>query len=144
MKKTIIIIVILFIVGVGAYYALYNNPSPAPSYMPAINTATQTNQQPTAPATTNPSAPHAPTSVTINIKNFAFNPSTITVKTGTKVTWVNSDSTGHTVTSNSSSILNSGILSPGQSYSFTFTNPGSISYHCTIHSMMKGTIVVTN
>jgi plastocyanin len=33
-------------------------------------------------------------------------------------------------------------LAPGATGSFTFTTPGTYAYHCTIHSFMKGTIVV--
>jgi plastocyanin len=78
----------------------------------------------------------------VGIKNFLFNPVTLTVKTGTKVTWVNDDVVSHTVTSDSGNVLNSGTLSPGQSYSFTFTSEGTFNYYCTLHPMMKGKIIV--
>ena len=34
------------------------------------------------------------------IKNFSFNPANITIKRGTKVRWINRDSTTHTATAN--------------------------------------------
>lgn len=80
--------------------------------------------------------------VTVSIKNFSFNPSSLTVKTGTKVTWVNNDTVPHTVTSDLGVLLKSPTLSPGQSFSFMFANAGSFGYHCSIHPMMKGMIVV--
>jgi plastocyanin len=84
----------------------------------------------------------APETSNISIKNFSFDPATLSVKTGTKVTWTNNDSTSHTITSDSGSLLNSGTLAPGQSFSFTFTKDGTISYHCSIHPTMKGGVTV--
>ena len=80
---------------------------------------------------------------TASIANFAFSPSVITVKKNTKVTWTNNDSVPHTVTSDSGTLLSSTTLNTGDTYSFTFTQTGTYSYHCTIHPMMKGTVVVT-
>jgi plastocyanin len=80
----------------------------------------------------------------VDIKNFAFAPAMLTVKVGTKVTWTNQDSDAHTVTSkNNSAPLSSPALNTGQSYSYTFTKPGSYSYLCTIHPFMTATVVVT-
>ncbi|MGB8219014.1 MAG: cupredoxin domain-containing protein [Methanoregula sp.] len=81
---------------------------------------------------------------TITMKNFAFNPSTLTVKTGTVVTWVNQDATTHTVTSDTGSLVpfSSDPIPPGASYNVTFTTPGTYTYHCSIHPSMTGTIVV--
>jgi plastocyanin len=81
---------------------------------------------------------------TVAIKNFAFAPAAITVKAGTKVTWTNQDSDAHTVTSqNNSGPLSSAALNTGQSYSYTFTKPGTYSYLCTIHPFMTATVTVT-
>lgn len=124
MKKTIITIVVIAVVGVGIYF-LVSKPTPM---IPVSNTSTSA----------------APENITVNIKNFSFNPSALTVKTGAKVTWVNNDSVPHTVTSDSGNLLDSKTLSPGQSFSFIFTDIGSASYHCNIHPMMKGDVVVEN
>jgi len=72
-----------------------------------------------------------------------FNPSTITIVIGVNntVVWTNDDSVPHTVTANDGS-FSSGNLNPGDSYSFTFTTPGTYSYHCSYHSWMKGTVKV--
>jgi plastocyanin len=81
---------------------------------------------------------------TITIKNFAFNPSSLTVKTGTVVTWVNNDGVTHTIVSDTGSPapFSSDPVSPGASYTVTFTQPGTYMYHCSIHPSMKGTIIV--
>ena len=65
------------------------------------------------------------------------------VKVGTKVTWTNEDTDAHTVTSlNSVGPLSSQALNTGQSYTYTFTKPGTYKYFCSIHPHMVGTIVV--
>ena len=81
---------------------------------------------------------------TIAIKNFAFDPSTLTVKAGMVVTWVNQDGAPHTIVSDTGSpaAFSSDSLSTGTSYTFTFTRPGTYTYHCSIHPSMKGTIMV--
>ncbi len=146
--------VLLYVVIGGIVYALiyyfvlggnsggynYNtNTSTAPTES-GQSTQTTTTTTIVTPAPTNP----APSNVKVSIKNFSFSPQTLTVKTGTKVTWTNNDSVPHTVTSDSDNLLNSGTISPGQSFSFTFTNTGSANYHCSIHPMMKGVVVVQN
>ena len=76
---------------------------------------------------------------TINIKNFSFNPNTITIKKGTTVTWINQDSTIHTVKSDT---FNSPDLNQGDKFQFTFNNAGTFNYSCGIHPSMTGKIVV--
>jgi len=98
----------------------------------------------TAPsATTTTQAPSGGGN-TISIKNFAFDPSTLTVKTGTKVAWTNNDGAPHALASDAGSpaAFSSDSLSTGASYSFTFTRPGTYTYHCSIHPSMKGTVIV--
>jgi plastocyanin len=63
------------------------------------------------------------------------------VATGTTVTWVNTDSTAHTSTSDAAG-WNSGIVAPGGQFSFAFPTAGSFSYHCAIHPGMIGKVVV--
>jgi plastocyanin len=79
---------------------------------------------------------------TVLIQNFSFKPAQITIKRGTKVTWINKDSTTHTATANNGRSFDSGRLRPGQRYTHTFKSAGKKSYHCEIHSDMKGTITV--
>ena len=78
----------------------------------------------------------------VNVKDFAFNPGTITVATGTEVTWTN-DETGvaHTTTSNDD-VWKSGVLQPGDEFSSTFAEPGTFTYFCSIHPSMTATVVV--
>ncbi len=65
----------------------------------------------------------------------------IIVTEGTIVVWQNKDNTQHTTTSDSPGVWDSGILSPGQSFSVKFNSTGTFTYHCNIHPM-TGTIQV--
>lgn len=75
----------------------------------------------------------------VNIENFAFSPSTITVKKGAVITWTNNDSAPHKI---KSATFNSGVLNKGQSFSFTFNETGTFNYICSIHPAMTGRIIV--
>jgi plastocyanin len=92
-----------------------------------------------APATTSSVA--AATGNSVTLASFAFSPATITVTVGTAVTWTNKDSTTHTITSDSG-VFDSGNLAANGTYSYTFTKAGTYPYHCTIHTYMKGTVIV--
>jgi plastocyanin len=80
--------------------------------------------------------------MTVSIKDFAFDPPSTTVAPGTMVTWVNNDQVPHTATANDGA-FDSGTLQPGQSYSFTFDKPGTYAYHCNIHPYMTATVTVS-
>ena len=77
----------------------------------------------------------------VSIKNFAFSNTSLNVTTGTTVTWTNNDATTHTVTANDGS-FDSGSIAPGNSFTHTFTGMGTVQYHCRIHPMMKGAVIV--
>ena len=80
-------------------------------------------------------------SASVTIRDFAFAPATVTVNEGDTVTWTNADSTIHTATAEDGS-FDTGSLRKGESGSATFTSAGTISYICTPHPYMKGTVVV--
>ena len=81
--------------------------------------------------------------------NDAFTPTHIQVTMGTTVTWINQDSVPHNVTLSpvvltASNNWESGLIYPGQSYSYTFTSRGTFQYYCQEHPFeMKGTGIVT-
>ncbi len=81
----------------------------------------------------------------VEVANFAFTPSTLTVKAGTTVTWYfNQPSAPHNVVSLSTpQLFNSGTPKGKGTFSFTFTAPGTYPYLCQVHPTMRGTIVVT-
>ena len=77
----------------------------------------------------------------IVIQNFAFEPATLTVKAGTKVTWVNRDDEPHTATATDKR-FNSKTLENGDRFSMEFSQPGIYKYYCALHPKMTGQIIV--
>ncbi len=147
MKKSVVFIIIVLIAIAGGiwYYNSSNqqtsieDSSPNDAKPSDVNVAEDTQED-----STPNSGETAQTEMTesVLIKGYSFSPSTITVKAGTKVTWTNEDSVGHTVTSDSGSELDSSLLSKGQTYSHVFEKAGTYSYHCKPHPGMKGKIIV--
>ena len=84
------------------------------------------------------------TGVTLmTIQNFAFQPASIEVKSGTTVTWTNQDTAPHTVTFRNGA-HGSGTLQQGQSFSYTFKTPGTYDYYCAVHPYMVARVTVTS
>ena len=78
----------------------------------------------------------------VSIANFAFAPASASVNVGDTVTWTNAQpGVPHTVTSDAGA-FDSGTLSSGGSFAFTFSAPGTFTYHCNIHPSMTGTVVI--
>lgn len=75
------------------------------------------------------------------IQNFLFQPSTLTVKAGTKVTWINRDDEPHTAT-DTESRFGSKALDTGDRFTTEFTKPGTYTYYCALHPKMTGKIIV--
>ncbi len=75
---------------------------------------------------------------------YGFNLDKITIVIGTNNTvyWTNDDPSIHTATSDSPGVFDTGNINQGASAQFTFTTPGTYTYHCTYHMWMQGTIVV--
>jgi plastocyanin len=78
----------------------------------------------------------------VGIDNFTFNPQAVTVKAGTTVTWTNRDDIPHGIAATNNAFKRSQALDTDDSFSFTFTTPGTYQYFCYIHPHMTGTIVV--
>jgi plastocyanin len=79
---------------------------------------------------------------TVTIDNFFFTPGTVTVKPGTTVTWTNKDDIPHGIASANNAFKKSAAIDTDESFSFTFTTPGTYQYFCYLHPKMVGTIVV--
>jgi plastocyanin len=149
-RSTLVTLVALLALAVGASGAVaakvgerktekheaIAGPSEAPSPSPA---ATKTSQ-PTAPAGGGS---------TVNAANFSFAPHDVTVPAGTPVTWVMADALPHTVTGASGpEKFDSGNLTQGQRFEFTFRTAGTYVYYCIYHGTpdgkgMAGTVTVT-
>ena len=86
--------------------------------------------------------PSSAANVPAAIKGYAFDPASMTISVGDTVTWTNEDKAPHTVTSTDGGPLDSPTLQQGDSWSFTFTKPGTYQYYCAIHPDMVGTVTV--
>ena len=78
-----------------------------------------------------------------------FIPSTVTIKADTEVTWPNTDTAAHTVTSGNAATgptgyWDSSLIMAGGSFtqSFESFDPGTYPYHCVVHPWMLGTIII--
>jgi len=97
--------------------------------------------------------------VTASMTNtLKFTPQTLTVHVGDTVVWKNGSALSHTVTDvpklasktgdatvpKGAKPFNSGYIDPGQSYSHTFTVPGTYHYFCIPHEAtgMTGVVIV--
>jgi Icc protein len=78
----------------------------------------------------------------IGIDNFQFTPPTLTLKAGSKVTWINKDDVPHLIVNTQGRFKASGILDTDQRYSVTLTKPGSYDYFCSLHPKMQGKVIV--
>lgn len=75
------------------------------------------------------------------ISNLNFSPASLTVNSGTTVTWLNNEDITHTVTSNTA-VFDSGDMGKGKTYSYTFLVAGTYLYYCAYHPGMTGIIIV--
>ena len=110
----------------------------------------------TGPAHTQPPPPFVDVTVTMGMNS--FNPATIRVRSGQAVQWRNTSPITHTVTADPARAANaanvqlppgaqafhSGSIPAGQTWSYTFTTPGTYRYVCLPHERqgMMGTVVV--
>ena len=114
---------------------------------------TSTNATPTKhiKATHTPPSPKTPSAGTVvapagnavSITSAGFLPNVLSVKVGTTVTWTNSDTAAHTVTSDTAGVFDSGPINAGATFQFTFSQAGTFTYHSTSDSGWAGTVTVT-
>jgi plastocyanin len=79
--------------------------------------------------------------VTVDVKEYAFTPSAVTVTVGQSVCWANTGQMTHTVVEGVGGRFG-GTLAPGQTIIHTFTFSSNFGYYCSFHSTMTGTLVV--
>jgi plastocyanin len=133
MKKTLLVILSLVFVMAGALGAI------SCSSNSTTTTAKPGGAQTSPPPGQTPGTDFKPAAV--SIEGFAFVPASIVVAVGTTVTWTNNDSATHTVTSDTGA-FDSKDMAKGSTFSHTFSEKGTFSYHCGLHPTMKGTITV--
>ena len=86
-------------------------------------------------------SPVAAADLAVKIDNFTFSPETAEIAVGTTVVWTNEDDIPHAIAADERQ-FKSHALDTGDSFSYTFTTPGTYAYFCSLHPHMKGKIVV--
>jgi plastocyanin len=81
------------------------------------------------------------TSLSVTVGNYFYRPDKLTAHVGDTVVWTNKGNApeGHTVTGDG---LDSGVFKEGQTFSHKFSKAGTVSYVCTLHPNMKGSVAV--
>jgi amicyanin len=140
---------ILVLLGCAILFLFVCGCSQPATVQPAVTVTATVTAAPTivpeqSPVTVSPTPQKTPSvsDNTINIKNFAFDPASLTVKTGATVRWVNRDSVPHRIQFADKTLSLSPPLSSSQSYSTIFDRPGVYDYTCSIHPSMHGTVIV--
>lgn len=75
----------------------------------------------------------------VTIDSMRFQPESLVVRPGDRVTWVNKDLVPHTATHGD---FDSRNIKPGASWTFIPRKPGTYNYVCTFHPGMKGVLIV--
>jgi len=85
----------------------------------------------------------------VAMRDFSFDPESLSVLVGDTVTWVNDGAVEHTTTSGEvgspDGKWDSGSMAPGATYKHVFTTAGDFHYFCALHGAsygMKGVISV--
>lgn len=119
-----------------AFAGCLGEEAPADGRNADNGTPTPDTQDPTQPS------PTTDDSERVVIEGFAFMPQRLEVAPGVSVEWRNEDAAPHTATSEDG-VFESGTLTQGDEFRFTFTEPGEYPYFCSFHPNMTATIVVT-
>ncbi len=148
-RSIIIATIIALVVIVGGLFVLRNKKGTSPT---SKSTATQTapTQTPSVSPSTiaSPSAAATNTQSTVTLSQNGFEPATLNVTAGTKVTWTNKSGGLGNISSDPHPIhtlwpfLNLGSFADGASVSVTFDKAGTYTYHNHLSSAQKGTVVV--
>ena len=79
--------------------------------------------------------------VAVSIVDYAFQPADVTAKTGQVIAFTNTGQAPHTATVDGG--CTTPTIQPGKADGLTFSVAGTYKFHCSIHSSMTGTIVIS-
>jgi plastocyanin len=132
------LVIAAVVLGLGAVSCGSSSNKSSSSTSPTTSAASGTTAGgPTSSAATG-------SSDSIAIQNFRFNPDTLTVKQGAKLTVaILDDGVPHSLTADDGS-FDTGIFEKSNGpKTITVSKSGAMHYHCQVHSFMKGTINVS-
>jgi plastocyanin len=95
-----------------------------------------------APPPGEASAPAAEGTARVAVRDVRFTPGRATVKVGQLVRWTNADRVPHDVVATRGASFDSGRLGTDEGFAFRPKAPGEITYVCTLHQGMTGTLLV--
>lgn len=136
--------IVVVVVFIGSFYAFANQtPSATASHTSgSVVAVAMPDGAGTPPSNWEPSTG-------LVFAGTSYSPDTIVVVIGVNntVTWVNQDTAPHTVTFISvppgvTTAINSGEVSPGGTFTYTFTVAGNYTYDCMYHPWMGGKVIV--
>lgn len=140
MNKIVVAIIAILIIGGGGYFYLTNRNTLAPQ------TQTPVGQTQVSPTTAQISPTITENLITLTLNGYT--PSTLTIKVGTTVTWMNNSGDVATVSSDPHPThtdykpLNLGRFLNGERLTLTFDKIGTYKYHNHLNASQKGTIIV--
>lgn len=135
----------ILVAGVGLAVSIVlagcgGGTSQAPSSAPSSAASSEPSQGAVA---CEGAASDADFAASVSIKNFAMNPSPVSIKVGEAVAWTNDDAATHTATMDNGDCSTDNI-SNGTTAKLVFHVAGTYAYHCRIHAAMTGyTVQVT-
>jgi plastocyanin len=109
--------------------------SPPPAALPAASAP--------AEASSDPVVEQPAGAIEITVSDTSFSPADLSVAVGDTVIVTNVGQLEHSWTSQDAGI-DSGVLAPGETFSFTAETPGTFSFNCTVHPAMTGSITITD
>ncbi len=138
MNKLLTVVLVLVVLGGGYYF--YNKSKPLSTPQPL-----QVQTTPEQSTGASPSAAIDKNTVTLTANG--YEPQTLTIKAGTKVSWINKSGETATVSSDNHPthelypFLNLGKFADGESLSVVVEKPGTYTYHNHLNADEKGTII---
>ena len=147
MKRSVvgIIITVVAVAGIAGTVAMSRKDTAKQSLGTAAQNTENTGHNESASQATTSEQSEPVSTGAVTIQDFAFSPQKITIKKGTKVTWINQDDAKHDITPSTKVdfFKPSRLLARGETYELTFDEAGTFNYFCSPHPYMKATVVVT-
>ncbi|MEI7512513.1 MAG: cupredoxin domain-containing protein [Candidatus Uhrbacteria bacterium] len=140
MKRILLSVALLALMGQGCFTPPPRVPTPVPT--PVVPVESSDQNMPPQDNTT-PPPPVGTSTYNVNIQSSAFAPTSVSVRRGDKIIFLNRETVSHTITSDDGS-FDSGTLAASRSWTFdtSVLAAGTYTYHCSIHPSMTATLIV--
>jgi plastocyanin len=141
-KRLVLFVVLVFLIIASGCTQSPASVKPTATPTPLITQITPVTATPTFTKTPSVS------DNTITINKSGFYPASMTVKSGSTVRWLNADSTKNPALYNPThrimviNVVDGQLISPGQSWSWIFYQPGTYPYSDMLHQDLVGSVIV--